>query len=286
MRGFFALTAFFCFSSAISQPLQIGLFGGIGNYKGDLVDKVYVGRFTKPAIGLTVSYELTERLNIRAGLTQAKVEGDDKFNTKTYLQLRNINFQSSISEFSLLGEFNIFNLSNIKWTPYVFGGLAVYHFNPYTYDAAGTKQFLKPLSTEGQGIAGYNTKPYSLTQLALPFGGGIKYAISDKVRIGLEVGIRKLFTDYLDDISTNYADQFDLLAAIGAKAVEIAYRGDEAPGGSPIYPAKGDQRGGATQKDSYYFTGLRIGFRLGSGSGNGLFNNKGKKSYGCPRVPQ
>ena len=286
MRGFFALTALFCFSSAFTQPFQVGIFGGITNYQGDLVDKFYVARFTKPAIGITVSYELTERLNIRAGFTQAKVEGDDKFNTKTYLQLRNINFQSSISEFSLLGEFNIFNLSNIKWTPYVFGGLAVYHFNPYTYDAAGTKQFLKPLSTEGQGIAGYNTKPYSLTQLALPFGGGIKYAVSDKVRIGLEVGIRKLFTDYLDDISTNYADQFDLLAAIGAKAVEIAYRGDEAPGGSPIYPTKGDQRGGATQKDSYYFTGLHIGFRLGSGSGNGLFNNKGKNGYGCPRVPQ
>jgi hypothetical protein len=68
--------------------------------------------------------------------------------------------------------------------------------------------------------------------------------------------------------------------------VEIAYRGDEAPGGSPIYPAKGDQRGGASQKDSYYFTGLHVGIRLGSGGGNGLFNGKGKNGYGCPRLPQ
>jgi hypothetical protein len=230
---------------------------------------------------------LTERLNIRGGFTQAKVEGDDKYNTKTYLQLRNINFQSSISEFSLLGEFHIFNLSNIKWTPYVFGGLAVYHFNPYTYDTSGIKQFLKPLSTEGQGIAGYNTKPYSLTQLALPFGGGIKYAISDKVRIGLEVGLRKLFTDYLDDISTNYADQFDLLLAKGPMAVELSYRGDEVPGGSPIYPAKGAQRGGASEKDLYYFSGLHVSIRLGNGNGGGgLFNKRGKNGYGCPIVPQ
>ncbi len=286
MRGFFVVVTLFCFSSAFSQPFQIGVFGGISNYQGDLVDKIYVSRFTKPVIGLTLSYELTERLNIRAGFTQAKVEGDDKFNTKTYLQLRNINFQSSISEFSLLGEFNIFNLSNIKWSPYVFGGVAVFHFNPYTYDAAGIQQFLKPLSTEGQGIAGYNTKPYSLTQLALPLGGGIKYAVSDKVRIGFEVGFRKLFTDYLDDISTNYADQSDLLVAKGPEAVELSYRGDEVPGGSPVYPAKGSQRGGASENDSYYFTGLHVTFRLGDGGRGGLFNKTGKNGFGCPTVPQ
>ncbi|HVE61008.1 MAG TPA: DUF6089 family protein [Chitinophagaceae bacterium] len=286
MRGFITAIAIFCFCSAFSQPFQIGLFGGISNYQGDLVDKIYAGRFTKPAIGLTLNYELSERFNIRAGFTQTRVEGDDKYNTKTYLQSRNLNFQSSISEFSLLAEFNFFNLSNMKWTPYAFGGFAVYHFNPYTHDASGIKYFLKPLSTEGQGIAGYNAQPYSLTQLALPIGGGVKYAISDKVRLGVEVGFRKLFTDYLDDLSTNYVDQFDLLLAKGPKAVELSYRGDEVPGGDPGYPAKGAQRGGVSEKDAYYFTGLHLSFRLGSGNGGGLFNKRGKNGFGCPTVPQ
>ncbi|HVG11800.1 MAG TPA: DUF6089 family protein, partial [Flavisolibacter sp.] len=191
---------------------------------------------------------------------------------------RNLNFESKISEFSLLGEFNVFNLENIRWTPYAFGGIAIYHFNPSTFDSSGIKYYLQPLSTEGQGLPGYDTKPYALTQFAVPFGGGIKYAISDNVRLGFEVGMRKLFTDHLDDVSTSYADAADLLAAKGPKAVELAYRGDEAPSGNPQYPAKGAQRGGATQKDWYYFTGLHLTFRLNSGGGGG------KGGFGCPTV--
>jgi hypothetical protein len=121
-------------------------------------------------------------------------------------------FQNSAS----LGEFNVFNLYNIKWTPYFFGGLAVFRFNPYAFDENGEKVFLKPLSTEGQGLDGYNTKPYGLTQFALPAGFGLKYAFDDRVRLGFEVGLRKTFTDYLDDVSTNYADPNDLLAAKGS----------------------------------------------------------------------
>lgn len=276
---------FFLFSELLtfSQSLHFGVFGGTSHYQGDLVDKPYASRFTKPAIGITATYELTDRLNIRSGLTFARVEGNDKYNTKTYLQQRNLNFQSSISEFSLLGEFNIFSLEVTRWTPYIFGGAAIYRFNPYTNDENNAKVFLKPLSTEGQGLEQYpNNKPYSLTQVALPFGGGVKYAISDRVKVGIEVGIRKLFTDYLDDVSTNYADPADLLAAKGQQAVNLSYRGDEVQGGNPVYPVKGAQRGGAEQKDWYYFSGLHFTFRLGNGSGFG--GRAGKNSYGCPTV--
>jgi hypothetical protein len=178
-----------------------------------------------------------------------------------------------------VAEFNVFSLDNIRWTPYAFGGLAVYHFDPYTQDSAGLKLFLKPLTTEGQGLAGYPTRPYATTQLALPFGGGVKYAVSDNIRIGLELGMRKLFTDHLDDVSTNYAAASDLFAASGPKAVELAYRGDELPNGNPAYPAKGEQRGGAKEKDWYYFTGLHVAFRINANGGGG-----GRNKYGCPQT--
>ena len=61
---------------------------------------------------------------------------------------------------------------------------------------------LQPLGTEGEGFY-KGEKKYNLTQLAIPIGGGFKYAISNNVRIGIEVGFRKLFTDYLDDVSEN-----------------------------------------------------------------------------------
>lgn len=277
MRKSFTLILIFFSSFSFAQSFHVGVFGGVSNYQGDLVDKFYVMRFTKPAIGVTGNYDISTRVTLRGGLTFGAVEGDDKYNRES-VSFRNLNFKSKISEISLLAEFNVFSLDAIRWTPYAFGGVALFHFNPYTSDSANDKIFLKPLSTEGQGITGYDTKPYSLTQLSIPLGGGIKYSISENVRLGFEVGLRKLFTDHLDDVSTNYADEFDLLAARGPQAAELAYRGDELPGGQP-YPPKGAQRGGAKEKDWYYFTGLHLTFRLGAGSGGG----RGK--YGCPSVP-
>ena len=114
--------------------------------------------------------------------------------------------------------------------------MAIYHFNPYTTDTSGAKTYLKPLSTEGEGfIAG--KKNYDLTQLAIPFGAGVKFALSDNVNVGLEVGYRKLFTDYLDDVSSTFVDQSTLLANRGGEAVQLAYRGDELKNGVP-YPAR------------------------------------------------
>jgi hypothetical protein len=163
-----------------------------------------------------------------------------------------------------------------RWSPYLFGGIAVYHYNPYTFDQRGNKIFLQPLGTEGQGLPGYDRGLYNLTQLAIPFGGGIKYAISDKVQLGLEVGLRKLFTDYLDDVSGNYADEKDLLNGRGQEAVDISYRGDERINGTATYPTKGTQRGSPKYKDYYYFTGLHLSFRLGDG-GEGSRRMGGKK---------
>ncbi|MDQ3278945.1 MAG: hypothetical protein M3Q06_11505, partial [Bacteroidota bacterium] len=178
---------------------------------------------------------------------------------------------------------------NIRWSPYAFAGVGLYHFNPYVKDS-GQKVFLKPLSTEGQGLQQYPTrKPYALTQVSVPFGGGVKYNISDNVRIGLEIGMRRLFTDYLDDVSKTYVDANDLLAAKGPVAVKYAYRGNEVPGEIPGYPdvgfpAKDAQRGNPKANDWLYFTGLHLTFRLGGGYGKTAASGK-KSKYGCPTVP-
>jgi hypothetical protein len=144
------------------------------------------------------------------------------------------------------------------------------------------KTYLQPLGTEGQGLQGYSGT-YGLTQFALPFGAGIKYNLSDKFRLSMEVGLRKTFTDYLDDVSANYADANDLLTLRGTTAADLAYRGDEVPGGDPTFPAKGDIRGSAKYKDYYYFSGLHLVYLLGEGGGGGYKAAK-KKGYGCPTV--
>lgn len=268
--------------TVINAQTRLGVFAGIANYQGDLVD----GFFASPraAFGISLNFSVSERLAIRTGLTFAKVAGADSLNSKTAFKNRNLSFQSPVTELSVLAEYNLFNIEQTHWSPYVFAGVAVFHYNPFTYYTANRKIYLQPLSTEGQGISGYNSQPYSLTGFALPFGGGVKFMLGSSVQLGIEAGLRKLFTDYLDDVSGTYADAQDLLQARGQLAVDLAFRSGEVPGSTQTYPSKTEFRGSPKSKDYYYFTGLHLTFNIGNGEG--LFSGgSGKRGYGCPNNP-
>ncbi|MGK2864342.1 MAG: DUF6089 family protein [Chitinophagaceae bacterium] len=267
-----------------SQRFHIGVFGGLAAYNGDLTSKIFPKKVTNGAIGITGNYELTDNIMLRGGYTYTVVGGADRYSDKPGLVDRNLSFETSISEFSLVGEYYLLDLYEHRLSPYLFAGLAIYHFNPYAFNGTREKIYLKPLSTEGQGLPGYaGVKPYGLTQPAIPFGGGVKFAVTDNLHLGVELGLRKLFTDYLDDVSSDYADPADLLAGKGQLSVDLSYRGDEV--GNPGYPAKGMQRGGKKNKDTYYFTGLHLTYRLGGNNGSSLFgggSRVNKNSTGCP----
>ena len=272
---FFSIISLFPFIS-FSQNLHVDFFGGIATYQGDLQGKRFSINESRPAVGLGLSYDLSNKFIVRTGFTYGTLGGDDKKNTTAKgVAERNLNFKSAVAELHLGLEYNLFNLEERSFTPYVFAGVAGFHFNPYTNDVAGNKFFLQPLSTEGQGLAAYpERKEYKLTQFSIPFGGGVKFKLSDDLQVGVEMGLRKLFTDYLDDVSDVYADQNILLNAKGAKAVELAFRGDEINPNAP-YPYNGDQRGNAKSKDFYYFSGIKISKRINS--------NGGSNKTGCPK---
>lgn len=262
------------------QKLHADFFGGFANYQGDLQGKRFTLKNSGPAFGLGLSYDITNKLIVRGVATYLKVGADDKDNTTAKgITFRNLNFKTQIAEAQLALEYNFFDLAERSFTPYVFGGIAAFHFNPYSSDSNGNKVFLRPLSTEGEGLPQYpDKKPYNKNQIAIPFGGGVKFALSDKVQVGIELGLRKLFTDYLDDVSTTYADSSILFAAKGPQAVAFAYRGNELKG-APPYPAGGSQRGNPKNKDWYYSTGIRISYLFGGAGGGG----GGRKSRtGCP----
>ena len=282
MKNFFLLICIFLPFVAKAQNLAVYAFGGIATYQGDLQSSRFAINQSNPALGVGLQYNLSSKFLIRGGFTYGKIEGDDKKNTTNKSTIpRNLKFESNIAEGHIALEYNVFNMEERSLTPYVFAGAAVYHFNPYTNDAASNKHFLQPLSTEGQGLAAYpSKKPYNLTQLAIPFGGGIKIAITDNVQFAVEIGLRKLFTDYLDDVSSTYADRNLLLAARGSKAVELAFRGNEiAPAAN--YPTVGDQRGNPKSKDWYYFSGVRLSKTLNFASGQVVGRNR---KTGCPGV--
>ena len=257
-----------------AQGFNLDLFLGTSNYLGDLQEKRFTFNQAHLAGGIGLSYDLTEKFSLRGGVMFGKISGDDKLGRN---KARNLNFSSGLTEAHVGVQYYITPLGQRSLTPYVFAGLGLYHFDPYTHDTSGTKYYLKPLSTEGQGFI-EDKEYYSLTKMAIPFGAGVKLSLSDKINVGLEIGFRKLFTDYLDDVSDVYVDRNLLLANRGEKAVELAYRGDEIKDGTFTYPDAGSQRGSPQVKDWYYFTGLTLSYKLGGG------NRKGDKAqWSCPK---
>jgi hypothetical protein len=89
-------------------------------------------------------------------------------------------------------------------------GLGVFYFNPKSeYD--GKWYALRPIGTEGQNFMA-TRKPYSRVQLCIPSGIEVSYAASRYWTWSFEIGPRFTFTDYIDDVSTSYANP-DLVAA-------------------------------------------------------------------------
>src|SRR4030095_5510717 len=154
MRSFCLLLFLFPLFTSAQTRLHGTLFGGFANYYGDLQNKPITLDQSSLAIGAGLKYDLTEHLSIRTGFMYGKIGADDKRN-KSSLQFRNLNFQSRVFEWNVLAEYTLFNLNDKNLSPYVFGGIGIFHSNPYTFDSVGNKYFLQPLSTEGQGLAQY-----------------------------------------------------------------------------------------------------------------------------------
>jgi opacity protein-like surface antigen len=238
------------------QNFHLNLFGGMANYHGDLQNKWFTFSQSKLAGGIGGTYDLSDHLSLRGTLVYAHISADDKLGNH---RARNLNFTSRLYEASAGVEYYLTPLDEHVLTPYVFGGIALYHFNPYTFDSTGKMIGLQILNTEGEGfVAG--RPAYKIFQYGIPFGAGVKFSLSENINVGIEIGFRKLFTDYLDDVSTTYVDENTLLAKMGPRAVEFAYRGDELKNGMP-YPPGGTQRG-TKPKDWYYLAGFTASFRI------------------------
>ncbi len=245
------------FSQEGNKGTYIGLILGQMNYQGDLNPNSFTFSHSKATVGISIRQSLNRWISFKGNFAVGQIDAADSYN-RDYLKTRNLRFKTTIKEVSIGLETSLLDLSTKHFTPYVFGSVSLFHFNPWANDNSGKKIYLQPLSTEGQGLSQFPAqKQYNLTQIALGFGFGARYAINENMNIGVELFQRKTFTDYLDDVSSMYVDQNILLQAKGAKAVEMAYRGDEVSGGLP-YPNHGEQRGTPTEMDWYYFFGINF----------------------------
>ena len=211
----FSLAALFTSSSlnaqnAVTQEGEFGFGIGAGHYFGDLNTRARLNR-AKIAGTIFFRKNLGNYIAARLGATFAQLGYSDIYNThNTYMNSRNLSFNTKVWELTLQGDFNFFRFMpgepEYSFTPYITLGAGVFSFDPYAY-LRGEKIMLRPLGTEGQGSALYpDRKQYSSMAICIPFGAGIKYAFNEKVNICFEVLHRFTNTDYLDDVSKTYVD--------------------------------------------------------------------------------
>ena len=100
-------------------------------------------------------------------------------------------------------------------------------------------------------------------------GIGVKDAISKEFAIGIEVGIRKTFTDYIDDVSGVYYDNAALRAARGDMAADLAdpslLNYPESLGGTSVTAYQtnpGEVRGHSKHKDAYMFINITASYKI------------------------
>ncbi|SFD68577.1 hypothetical protein [Spirosoma endophyticum] len=196
-------------------------FGNLAGYRTGLKSLFTLPRWN---LGLGYTRQFTPHFAARAMFTWARITGDDytytKNNVEEYLFLyaRNLHFRNDLKEFAVTGIYNFKEdgrnpNARAKFTPYLFGGIALLAHSPEARTPVttepGSQQWVKlqPLHTEGQGQPGF-AKPYSLVTISIPFGVGARYKLNDSFNIGAEIGFRYSFTDYLDDVGDGtYADK-------------------------------------------------------------------------------
>jgi len=259
------LCASMCFSQytqAQNSSWEFGIFGGWSNYSGDLQQNQYERDEMQSAYGAFIRHNFNDYIALKAQVLKGSITGSDSdYSSLLIARERNLHFRSDIYEAGLQAEISFmkFGENNTKVAaPYLLAGISVFHFNPQA-QFEGEWYDLQPYGTEGQGMAAHpEKKKYELTQFAIPMGVGFNIALGEKARLGFEMGFRKTFTDYLDDVSGQYPD-VESLKNENEMAGIFSYRAGEITDEEMPNPM-GHQRGTRAGNDTYGFGGVSLSF--------------------------
>ena len=164
-----------------SQTMEIGLFGGGSYYLGEMNTWFHFNK-TKPGYGALVRFNLNPRWAVRISYFRGGIAGEDTLMSRPVQN--DFSFDAVVNDISAIAEFNFWEY---------FTGSKKSFVSPYLF--IGLSYFL---SDNANGIA-------------LPFGAGCKFSLSDRFAMGVEWGMRKTFTDELDGVNTSrYQSGIDL----------------------------------------------------------------------------
>ena len=210
------------------ENVSFGL--GAANFLGDLGGGDEIGRdgladydflANRPTLQLNYTFRFSGRISSSVNLSYGRLKGNDEFTNEDYRNGRNLHFRSAFFESSLLLKLDFFGPSLKKnkqgfvskgFRPinfYGIAGLGIMFFNPQArYN--GNWVDLQELGTEGQGLPGM-PEPYDKHTLVIPYGFGIGKDIGQFWSVNAEFMFRLTFTDYIDDVSTDYYGKNDLI---------------------------------------------------------------------------
>ncbi len=235
--------------NAYSQRSEIGFFLGGSYYIGDLNPRGHFNQ-TQLAEGIIYRYNFNPRLALKINAFYGNLKADDS--KIKYNEQRELKFQSPLYEVSAQMELNFFKYftGSLKtyWTPYIFGGVSAFNFKP---EADGEN--LRDLGTEGQNVGYQGRSKYPLTNISFPFGIGFKYSLAKNICVSAEWGLRKTFTDYIDDVSKTY--YLDGSKIDQGNSAEI--HSDPSMQHLP-----GMQRGNPKDNDWYSFAGMMLTYKI------------------------
>ena len=256
-KVFFTLLLGACISISSAQYWEAGVFVGTSSYKGDLRVDYFTPHNYHLAIGLLGKYRINRHWATQVAFTRGQISGNDLNSPRLEERARNLSFRSHLYEVNVQMQYFLtkYDVRDDKISsPYIFAGIAGFHFNPQA-SYHGRWYNLQPLGTEGQVMNdGSSNDRYRLLQVSVPFGLGWQIALGEVGNIGIELGVRKTFTDYLDDVSGIYPD-VELLAATNPEAATLAFRSPEFYQNSMDNPV-GTLRGNPDTKDWYFMLGV------------------------------
>lgn len=251
-----------CFAMTLfaQRGWEAGGWIGGSHYYGD-INSSFNLKSPGLAAGLIARFNFNNRLCFKFGANYGNVSAYDSDSKNSYERARNLSFESVIFDGTGQFEFNFLpythGSSEEFYTPYLFAGLSVFYFNPLA-EYNGEMIELRDLGTEGQ----FRGEEYFTVQGAIAYGAGFKIDLSYEWSLNFELSARRLFTDYLDDVSTVYPDKDDLEALRGDLAVALSDR--SMPGVDvPQIGETGRQRGNSNNNDTVVFLGVGIVYYFG-----------------------
>ena len=188
---------------------QSGLFLGGANYQGDLLEQqAPLMKETGYALGLINRFRFSDHFSARAHFMIGKISGSDlNSEENSGRRNRNFSFNSQIGEFALALEYEPFatrkdsTSSKRLLSPFVYLGIGAYRANPTnTFETRLGNEFLAKINTD-------QSESTNDIQPMIPLGGGVKFNLSRRFVLGMELGTRIVFDDYLDGVSVSASEE-------------------------------------------------------------------------------